>query len=205
MGRSKNVLDNTKLIILGLTMMIASTGLVDILGVFKAIGVVLWANIGIHLISWILIIFGLYKIQGIRSEYKKAFFIAIAGMIFLVGGGFFILREYRAFGTAGFISLQGMFFKYLSELCFLAIMYLLILGLCQIMAKNQIKMDYKKKIGNVRIFIIGILLATMFVPFGYIFGKPFNYVLTIVFAGGSIVLKLLILRFISQSYLKVRG
>ena len=111
MSKSKNLFKNINFAILGLVVMATSTALIDLAGAFKTIATVLLANLALHFISWLLICFSMYKMQNLDKRYKIGLYLSIAGEILLIGGSFFMFKEYRLFGIIGFTSIQGMFFK----------------------------------------------------------------------------------------------
>ena len=200
MSKSKNLFKNINFAILGLVVMATSTALIDLAGAFKTIATVLLANLALHFISWLLICFSTYKMQNLDKRYKIGLYLSIAGEILLIGGSFFMFKEYRLFGIIGFTSIQGMFFKYLSDLVMLGIYFLLIESLYQIKTRGKDGTGSNKALKRTKIFIVLILIAMMFTPFAYIFSKPIKYVLVVIFVGVGVFLKFSMISFLNRSY-----
>ena len=158
MSKSKNLFKNINFAILGLVVMATSTALIDLAGAFKTIATVLLANLALHFISWLLICFSMYKMQNLDKRYKIGLYLSIAGEILLIGGSFFMFKKYRLFGIIGFTSIQGMFFKYLSDLVMLGIYFLLIESLYQIKTRGKDGTGSNKALKRTKIFIVLIFI-----------------------------------------------
>lgn len=204
MKNKKKDLGGLKYILAGLALMALSAAIIEVVFLFKNISMLNWADIGVHFVGWIMIIVGLYCIRGIRNEFSKGFIVAIFGTVMLLLSGGLAFLQYRdGLGETAFIDIYVMFASYLADIAMLALYFLLVRGMGQLVAKsgntslgkNSIKLS---KLG------IGVVLASMVLtPFSYVFPVAIKFILALIFIASGLVMQFAMIIYVNQGYKEV--
>lgn len=199
-----NRINGLKYILLGLTLMAVSEAAISAVVQFKNILPVFWADLGVHALAWLSVIFGMLKVRPVRVEFKRGFVIAIAGILFTAIQVFFVYRQYRAgFGSGAFIDMYSMFGEYMADVCMLIIFYLSVKAMAQLLAKNG---ETNKALASRKLmkwgFVI-IIISMMIVPAAAVFPAIVKLILAFLAIAAGFVMKLAMIKYMNDAYKKL--
>lgn len=137
-----------------------------------------WAEAGVTGFAWILIIIGLAALKNIRKEFARGLIFSIIGLLSILGEAFFVFSNIRV-GISGnaFVAMKPMFCEYFSDLMMLLVLYLLVRGCGQLIAKGGDMNLAQLSIRKSNFEPIIAILAMALVHFGTIFTMPFSIII----------------------------
>lgn len=204
MAKTIKKMSGLKYILTGLALMAVASAISSEMGVFKSISAVLWADLAIHVIGWIAIIFGMIQTRAFRVEFKRGLIASAAGFVCTAVQVLFVFKQFRAgLGAASFIDLYAMFFEYLSDILMLTVFYLSVKAMGQLMAKEghtQMALSSKKII---KFGIIAVLVSMMIVPMAAIFPVVLKVAIATAAVVIGLLMEFLMIKYMNDSYRKI--
>lgn len=203
MSKEKNLLADLKYVIAGLFVMAISVLTESLVSLYKFVGIIMLAGIGVYIIGYIVALFGSIKVRKHRKEYSLSLVVNGIGLAMAIISALLIVKDYRAFGLSAFIGITPVFARYWADVCMLVMYYLHIKGILQLMAKNKLDMDYRGILKKSKICIVIILVSLVFIPFAHAFSGILKYIIGIVSILVSFIAKLYLLKELNSGYREV--
>lgn len=167
-----------KLALTGLLLILIADIVADLTLFIGEINIILWCEWAITGIAWIMIIVGMMNLKHKRKEFTKGFVAAIIGLLAILAQAFFVYRNISS-GIEGnaFMAMKPMFTEYVSDLAMLFVLYKLVRGSGQLLAKAG-QMDLaKKSIKKSNADPIIAMIAMVLIPFGTAFSMPISIII----------------------------
>lgn len=176
--KEKSGAGKIKLALSGLLLVLIGDIVSDLSLFIGEINIVQWAEAGVTAVAWIMIIVALAGLRHTRKEFSRGFIASIVGLLAIVGECFFVFQNIRAeINVNPFVAMKPMFCEYFSDLMVLLVLYLLVRGCGQLIAKGgDMKLaQYSIRKSNLNPIIA--LIAMVLVHFGTIFNMPFSIII----------------------------
>ena len=176
--RENNGAGKLKLALVGLGLMLIADIVADLTLFVGEINAIHWGEFGVTAVSWILIIIALVALKHKRKEFARGLVAAIVGLLALCGEAMFVVMNIRAQISGNpFVAMKPMFCEYFSDLMMLLVMYLLVRGSGQLIAKSGDMQLAQQSIRKSNLNPIIAMIAMVLVPFGTAFSMPFSIII----------------------------
>lgn len=167
-----------KLVLLGLGLILIADIIADLALFIKDIDFIYWGELGVTVIAWILIIVGMLELRHKRKEFSKGFIASIVGLLATLGQAFFVYKNISVgLGKAAFMAMKPMMTEYISDLAMLFLLYMLVRGSGQLLAKADNMDMAKKSIVKSNLNPIVAMIAMVLIPFGSVFSMPISIII----------------------------
>ncbi len=197
-------IDGLKYTLVGLTLMAVMTALTSIADQFVHISVLLWTNAAINLLAWAAVLYGMFLTSGKRIELRKGFLISIVGLAAKALSILLVFKQYKnGIGEAAFIDIYAMFMNYISQLAMLAIYYLLVIAMAQLLAKKGEKQLAMERIKVLKIGLIATAASIMLTPTVSVFPTIIAKILAVVVIIAGLLAQFIMIRYANEAYKKI--
>lgn len=204
MRKSEKKLSGLKYILAGLALMAVAQAGSSAVTQFMSIGPVLWADLAVHLLAWVAVIFGMIRLAGARVEFRRGILVAAAGLIFTVIQVFFVFKQYRAgLGVESFIDMYAMFGEYIADLCMLAVYYLSIKAMAQLLVKEGAIKKGQRWHRLVRWGIITVVISMMLIPMASVLPTFAAVIIAMIAIIAGLFMEFIMIKYINEAYRKI--
>ena len=179
MGKKEKSREGKMKLVIGAMVLILVVDVVADLTLFIGnYNIVHWAEIAVTAVAWILIIIGLVSLKNKRTEFFRGLVGSLFGILGLAGESYFALMNIRAgLEDKVFLSMKPMFCEYVSDLAMLFVLYMLVRGTGQLIAKAGDMELAKISIKKSNLNPIVALIAMVMIPFGTVFSMPISIII----------------------------
>ncbi len=201
---SQGDIDGLKYTLAGLALMAVLTALTGIVDQFAHISVLLWTNAAINLLAWVAVLYGMLLTSGKRIELRKGFFISIVGAVAKALSIVLVFKQYKkGIGATAFIDIYAMFMNYISQLAMLAIYYLLVIAMAQLLAKKGEKKLATDRIKVLKVGLITTVASIMLTPTVSVFPTIIAKILAVVVIVAGLLAQFIMIRYANEAYKKI--
>ena len=167
-----------KLALVGLGLMLLADIVADLTLFIGEINLVHWCELGVTGLAWILVIIGLLNLRHERKEFARGFIASIIGVLGILAQAFFVYKNISVGLEEGaFMAMKPMFTEYVSDLAMLFVLYMLVRGTGQLLAKGGMMDVAKKSIRKSNLDPIIAMVAMVLIPFGTAFSMPISIII----------------------------
>lgn len=204
MSRTGNNLGGLKYVLAGLALMAVAQAASSAVMQFISIGTVLWADLAVHILAWAAVIFGMLRLGGVRVEFRRGLIVSGAGLVFTLIQAFFVFKQYRVgLGSDAFIDMYAMFGEYLADLCMLAVYYLSVKAMAQLLVKDGEIKKGQRWHRVLRWGIITVVVSMMLIPMASVFPTVIAVIIALAAIAAGLFMEFIMIRYINEAYRKI--
>lgn len=204
MSRTGNNLSGLKYVLAGLALMAVAQAASSAVMQFISIGSVLWADLAVHILAWAAVVFGMLCLGGVRVEFRRGLIVSGAGLVFTLIQAFFVFKQYRVgLGSDAFIDMYAMFGEYLADLCMLAVYYLSVKAMAQLLVKDGEIKKGQRWHRVLRWGIITVVVSMMLIPMASVFPTVIAIIIALAAIAAGLFMEFIMIRYINEAYRKI--
>ena len=176
--REKSKAGKMQLVLVGMLLILVADVVADLTLFVGEYNIVHWAEIGVTGLAWLLIIIGLVGLKHKRREFARGLLGSLFGLLGILGQIAFVLLNISAGLEHNiFLDMKPMFCEYVSDLAMLFVLYMIVRGTGQLIAKAGDMPLAQASIKKSNINPIVALISMVFIPFGTVFSMPFSIII----------------------------